>query len=72
MTTTIYRHRHSNVDPDMILVGGTGLSTAQWKMQMSMWSIFAAPLLMSNDLPNISQEAKTILLNQEVSFAFQC
>ena len=53
-------------DPDMILVGGTGLSTAQWKMQMSMWSIFAAPLLMSNDLPNISEEAKQILLNKEV------
>jgi hypothetical protein len=34
---------------------------------MAMWSIFAAPLLMSNDLRRISAQAKDILLNREVA-----
>ena len=33
---------------------------------MAMWAIFAAPLLMSNDLRTITPEYKEILLNKDV------
>ena len=33
---------------------------------MGMWAMFAAPLLMSNDLRNISPESKAILQNRGV------
>ena len=33
---------------------------------MAMWSIFAAPLLMSNDLRDLPRDAKEVLLNKEV------
>nr|XP_006815607.1 PREDICTED: alpha-N-acetylgalactosaminidase-like [Saccoglossus kowalevskii] len=53
-------------DPDMLVIGDFGLSYDQSKSQMAMWSIFAAPLMMSADLRTISDEAKEILLNKEV------
>lgn len=53
-------------DPDMLIVGDFSLSYDQSKAQMALWAIFAAPLLMSNDLRTISAEAKEILLNTEV------
>ena len=31
---------------------------------MGMWAIFAAPLLMSNDLRDLSREARKVLLNE--------
>jgi hypothetical protein len=34
--------------------------------QMALWSIWAAPLLMSNDLRTISSEFREILQNREV------
>ena len=33
---------------------------------MGMWGIVAAPLLMSNDLRNLSRAAKAILLNSDL------
>lgn len=53
-------------DPDMLIVGDFGLNFEQSKAQFGLWSILAAPLVMSNDLRNISAEAKDILLNREV------
>jgi len=38
----------------------------QWRAQMSLWAIYAAPLIMSVDLRTISPEAKKILLNKGV------
>lgn len=35
-------------------------------MQMAIWSILAAPLLMSTDLQNIRPEFKAILLNKQI------
>eukprot|EP00747_Dinoflagellata_sp_TGD_P205929 gnl/TRDRNA2_/TRDRNA2_79668_c1_seq1.p1 gnl/TRDRNA2_/TRDRNA2_79668_c1~~gnl/TRDRNA2_/TRDRNA2_79668_c1_seq1.p1 ORF type:complete len:296 (-),score=53.70 gnl/TRDRNA2_/TRDRNA2_79668_c1_seq1:133-990(-) len=56
----------SQNDPDMILVGGTGLSQAQGEMQFAVWAIGAAPLLMTNDLATVDPESKAILQNKEV------
>lgn len=33
---------------------------------MGMWAIFAAPLLMSNDLRNLPRHAKDLLLNERL------
>ena len=59
-------------DPDMILAGftptewGGGLSKEEARTQFAIWSILAAPLIMSIDLRNVSAEAKAILQNREV------
>ncbi|XP_041456914.1 alpha-N-acetylgalactosaminidase-like isoform X1 [Lytechinus variegatus] len=53
-------------DPDMIIVGDFGLSYEQAKAQIAMWTIFAAPMLMSNDLRTIRPEFRELLLNKEV------
>ena len=46
--------------------GNNGLSTAECKIQFGMWSMWSAPLLMSNDLKSVSPELKDILQNEEV------
>lgn len=53
-------------DPDMLLIGNYGLSYDQSKVQMALWAILAAPLLMSNDLTSIRHEHKEILLNHNI------
>uniref|UniRef100_A0A914EKP6 Alpha-galactosidase n=1 Tax=Acrobeloides nanus TaxID=290746 RepID=A0A914EKP6_9BILA len=53
-------------DPDMIVVGDPGLTPDQARAQMTMWSIWSAPLIMSNDLRNIDPTSKEILLNKRV------
>lgn len=49
-----------------LIIGNFGLSFDQSKMQMAIWSILAAPLIMSTDLKNIRPEFKDILLNQQI------
>ncbi|XP_069130858.1 alpha-N-acetylgalactosaminidase-like isoform X1 [Argopecten irradians] len=51
-------------DPDMLIIGNFGLSYDQQRVQMAMWAIMAAPLLMSNDLRNIRKESKDLLQNK--------
>jgi alpha-N-acetylgalactosaminidase len=53
-------------DPDMLIIGDFSLSIEEAKAQMALWSIWAAPLLMSNDLRTISSEYRAILQNREV------
>ncbi|KAM4019775.1 alpha-galactosidase A [Anomaloglossus baeobatrachus] len=53
-------------DPDMLVIGNFGLSWEQEVTQMALWSIMAAPLLMSNDLRDINPRSKALLQNQEV------
>ncbi|XP_045452538.1 alpha-N-acetylgalactosaminidase-like [Melitaea cinxia] len=53
-------------DPDMLLVGNFGLSLDQAKVQMAVWSVLAAPLLMSVDLKTIRPEFKEVLLNKDI------
>ena len=51
---------------DMLAVGDFGLSYDQSKTQMSMWAMYSAPLMMSNDLRNLKPEMKNILQNKAV------
>jgi len=53
-------------DPDMLQVGLGGMSETEYRTQMSLWSLLAAPLLAGNDVRDAPPETLAILLNQEV------
>nr|XP_004668811.1 alpha-galactosidase A isoform X1 [Jaculus jaculus] len=53
-------------DPDMLVIGNFGLSWDQQITQMALWAIMAAPLFMSNDLRQISSQAKALLQDKNV------
>jgi alpha-N-acetylgalactosaminidase len=59
-------------DPDQLMIGMTpnewvdGLTPAESRTQFALWAILAAPLVMSNDLRNVTDWGKQILINKEV------
>jgi alpha-galactosidase len=53
-------------DPDMLEVGNGGMNADQYRTQMSLWSLVAAPLLAGNDLSKMDETTKSILMNKEV------
>ncbi len=53
-------------DPDMLEIGNGGMSGDEYRTHMSLWSMLAAPLLAGNDLRNMSEETKSILMNADV------
>jgi len=53
-------------DADQLIIGNTGLNENESRTQMAIWAIIASPLLMSNDLRNIPDWARAILINKEV------
>jgi alpha-galactosidase len=52
-------------DPDY-LAPDQGLSAAQFRSQLSMWSVLAAPLMISDDLTRISSDGRSAVANGEV------
>ncbi|MEU0529577.1 RICIN domain-containing protein [Amycolatopsis tolypomycina] len=53
-------------DPDMLTVGMPGLTDAQARTEMSLWSVSGAPLLAGNNLATMSAATRAILANREV------
>jgi alpha-galactosidase len=53
-------------DPDMLEVGNGGMKRDEYIQHMSLWVMLAAPLLAGNDVRNMSDETKEILLNPEI------
>jgi alpha-galactosidase len=53
-------------DPDMLEIGNGGMSPDEYRTQMSLWAIVAAPLLAGNDLSKMDETTKSILMNTEV------
>ena len=53
-------------DPDMLEIGNGGMSDAEYRTHMSLWSLLAAPLLAGNDLRNMTPSILEILTNREV------
>lgn len=53
-------------DPDMLEIGNGGMNADQYRTQMSLWSMLAAPLLAGNDLTKMDETTRSILLNREV------
>lgn len=49
-----------------IIIGNPGLTADQARVQMALWCIWSAPLLMSNDLRDIRPEFREILLNRKL------
>lgn len=53
-------------DPDMLEVGNGGMTDTEYRAHFSLWSMMAAPLIAGNDITNMSDSTKEILLNEEV------
>ncbi|CAJ0589230.1 unnamed protein product [Cylicocyclus nassatus] len=53
-------------DPDMLVVGLPNVTIDQAMLQMTLWSMWSAPLIMSNDLRKLEPEFKKVLLNRDV------
>ena len=53
-------------DPDMLEIGNGHMSADEYRTHMSLWALTAAPLLAGNDIRNMSDVTKSILLNKEV------
>ncbi|HEY6448223.1 MAG TPA: alpha-galactosidase [Acidobacteriaceae bacterium] len=53
-------------DPDMLEVGNGGMTTEEDRAHFSLWALFAAPLLVGNDVAHMSDATKSILENKDV------
>ena len=53
-------------DPDMLEIGNGGMTADEYRTHMSLWAMFAAPLLAGNDVRNMSADTHSILLNKDV------
>jgi alpha-galactosidase len=53
-------------DPDMLEIGNSGMKPEEWRVQMTLWSILAAPLFAGNDLTKMNKTALGILTNPDV------
>lgn len=53
-------------DPDFIIGGDSGMSLAESRSQMALWSMMSAPLILSSDLGKLSPGALAILGNPAV------
>ncbi|MFJ4682611.1 glycoside hydrolase family 27 protein [Streptomyces sp. NPDC088789] len=53
-------------DPDMLMVGRGRMTDTEYRTQFSLWSMMAAPLLMSTDLSKVSAASLETLRNTDV------
>lgn len=52
-------------DPDMLEVGN-GMTVNEDRAHFTMWCMMASPLILGNDIRNMSEETKAILTNREM------
>jgi alpha-galactosidase len=53
--------------PDMLLIGHPeGLSETEEKSMFSMWAIMASPLFLGNDVMNMPEYVKSVIMNKDV------
>jgi alpha-galactosidase len=53
-------------DPDMLEVGNGGMTESEYRAHFSLWAMLAAPLMAGNDISNMDESTKAILLNREI------
>ncbi|EDW14654.1 alpha-N-acetylgalactosaminidase isoform X1 [Drosophila mojavensis] len=53
-------------DPDMLVLGNYHLSYDASRLQLAMWAVLAAPLIMSNDLQSVRPEIRALLQNRDI------
>jgi hypothetical protein len=51
----------------MLLIGNGCITEDEERTQMAIWSIIASPLIMGNDMRNVSDASKAILFNKASS-----
>ena len=51
-------------DPDFLIAGDGGMSLAESRSQMALWSMMSSPLLLSSDLAKLTPEALAIVGNE--------
>jgi alpha-galactosidase len=54
------------IDPDSLEIGNGGMSPEEYRVEMSMWSMLAAPLILGNDLTKLDAQTLSIIGNKEV------
>ena len=52
-------------DPDMLEVGNGQMTEDEYRTHMSLWVLLAAPLMAGNDLTNMTETDKRILMNTD-------
>jgi alpha-galactosidase len=53
-------------DADFIIGGDAGMSLAETRSQMALWSMMSAPLILSSDVGNLSPDAIAVIGNKAV------
>jgi len=53
-------------DPDFLIAGDGGMSLAESRSQMALWSMMSAPLILSSDVAKLTPEALAIVGNEAV------
>jgi alpha-galactosidase len=53
-------------DPDMLEIGNGGMTSDEYRTHMTLWAIFAAPLLAGNDVRGMTPDTRSILMNKDV------
>jgi alpha-galactosidase len=53
-------------DPDMLEVGNGHMTTDEYRTHFALWCMLRAPLLAGNDLRDMTEDTKSILMNSEV------
>ncbi|KAH8385062.1 hypothetical protein KR200_001920, partial [Drosophila serrata] len=53
-------------DPDMLVLGNFRLSYDASRLQIAIWAVLAAPLIMTNDLETVRPEIRDLLQNREI------
>ncbi|XP_017061569.1 alpha-galactosidase A-like isoform X2 [Drosophila ficusphila] len=53
-------------DPDMLVLGNFRLSYDASRVQLAIWAVMGAPLIMTNDLETVRPEIKQLLQNRDI------
>jgi alpha-galactosidase len=53
-------------DADMLEVGNGGMTPTEYRSHFSLWVMMASPLIAGNDVANLDEATRSILLNREV------
>lgn len=53
-------------DQDYLMAGLGGMTTEEYRTQMSLWCLMAAPLIVAADIRTMSADTKSIVLNREM------
>ncbi len=53
-------------DPDMLEIGNGAMTTDEYRTHFALWALLRAPLLAGNDLRDMSEDTKSILMNADV------